>query len=624
MNKAFPGLLLLLTTPAGLAASSVSDAYYKADFSGGVIPADMTVADLSPTEVAQAYYKNGFTTDGWIVDRLGKQGYCAVCPTHDLSTAPRQSRMTTPVFEVVSADAYVRWQARSVVPDFPEAYRVMVLEEGKDTPDILFSTDSENGRWVTRVAPLSDYVGRRVSVIFETVSVNRYMLAVDNIYIGELGDDSFYVEDLTAQRFIGIDDVASVEGMAVNTGGRKEGAIIVLTDGAGNELSRQEVPGGAWETGQPVDFSLAADPALDEKMVYTVSVAMADGSTVKLADGTLFRSRYPRRHLVDKGTGMWCNNCPAGNLALEEVEYTYGDAILSVETHAYPDKLEQPDYWKGLEFYSAPRFMLNRDQATSGSGTENFDKELFSPVTARIDLTGAKASADGTSVEIEAEAEFADGLDNTADKWRIGYVVTRDYYDPSPTSGFYQENSSPLFTADRYYFLPKTILGDLVVFRNVSLTGKDAFEGVANSLPAVMEAGVPAVCRFTVAFPEAIEKPEQARIVAFILDTTTGYVANAAEIRLSDYADSPSIAADLQPAGVEIFPEASGKCVLRFGDGSTTYRFQATAPDGRVLTAVSGQSLPEVEIDLSGLSGPVILSVSCDNGAAAIVKTVIR
>ncbi len=242
---------------------------------------------------------------------------------------------------------------------------------------------------------------------------------------------------------------------------------------------------------------------------------------------------FTRRYLVDRGTGMWCDNCPGGDIAVEKLLELYGDRVVPVNTHVN-DVLGNQAYWDDLEWYAVPYMMLNRIKGSAGANTNKFSQyyELPTSFAIRIDEIPAPR---GRMLEMTAHVSVSETIDNSDGRYRLGYVLTGDFHDTDPTNrNFVQSNNCNQPSYGPFYYLPGTILPELMYYEDVTLTSDGAFNGIEGSLPASMEAGKEYEVKWQAEVPELLSDPAQARVVAYVLDTTTGEVQNTDALRVGE------------------------------------------------------------------------------------------
>ncbi|MDE6552517.1 MAG: hypothetical protein K2K98_06105 [Muribaculaceae bacterium] len=241
---------------------------------------------------------------------------------------------------------------------------------------------------------------------------------------------------------------------------------------------------------------------------------------------------FMRKFLVDRGTGMWCVNCPAGDIAVDRLMELYGDRVVSLNTHVR-DALGNQAYWDKLDWYAVPYMMLNRIKGSAGPNTNKFSQYYEQPTSFAIRIDEIPAPQ-GRTLEITAHVSVNETIDNSDGRYRLGYVLTGDYHDPTNPE-FIQSNNCNQPSYGPYYYLPSSIHPELMYYEDVTLTTEGAFDGIEGSLPTSMETGKDYEVRWQAEVPELLSNPAEARVVAYVLDTTTGEVQNTDALRVGEH-----------------------------------------------------------------------------------------
>lgn len=507
-----------------LSASAAT--YFSAGPADNRFPANLSAANISEISPLEEGYKHGFTTDGWTVEPIESTGYSFVAPTYTGSDTPIEAWLTTTPFTVEQNGAWLRWQAKSVLPGFPETYDVVVTETSGGEAVTLFSVGEEDYIWHTRLASLDDFVGKEISVSFVCKSINKYMLAVKEIFAGDFTKPEWVIDN-KSRRYASISEEATANGSVTNIGAPAEGVAVVCE--VGDEVLSFDID-GVWDTSETIDFSFNLPLSLNEYTSYTVGIKDKEGTVTTLASSDVFASYFERNLMVDEGSGMWCNNCPDGILELDNLKRSFPGNIIEITCHTN-DPFALRRYWDNLQFYAIPYMMLNRNHSTAGGSSKNFTQEYSAPTIAEITLPGTVTPTNGY-LELEAAVRFAEDIDNSGDRYRIGYTVTADIFSPENET-YYQSNSRTFPRYAQYYLLPSTIPSTLARFDNVALSEEYTFSGIEGSIPTAIVAMESYATSLNVALPELAQNAESARIVTFILDSESGAVLNAASASIN-------------------------------------------------------------------------------------------
>ena len=240
---------------------------------------------------------------------------------------------------------------------------------------------------------------------------------------------------------------------------------------------------------------------------------------------------FMRRFLVDRGTGMWCINCPAGDIAVDQLLEQYGDRVITVNTHV-DDALGNQAYWEKLNWYAVPYMMLNRIKASAGVNTNKFSRYYDQPTSFAIRIDEIPAPQ-GRTLEMTAHVRVSEAIDNSDGRYRLGYVLTGDFHDPANMK-FIQKNNCTQPSYGPYYYLPENIYPELMYYEDVTLTYEGAFGGIEGSLPASMEPGKDYEVRWQAEVPELLPDAARARVVAYVLDATNEQIQNSDALRVGE------------------------------------------------------------------------------------------
>ncbi len=492
---------------------------FELDLSDGMFPEDTYFSNLNGVLPERSAYKNGYTENGWIVDRLDNRGYVALSPTYNGEGESCRNILELPPAEI-EPGFILSWEAKSVYRHFPEQYSVKVyLGEGSGPSPVLLDVDKEDYFWTHREISLDEYAGRRVKIVFECTSDSGYLLALDKI-------------------------------MILRKGGMEEPAVV-------------------------------DDPS----------------------------AGIVRRMMVDKATGMWCNNCPVADIRLDALRQQLGDRLVVLATHQ-GDPLQNLPYWDELKWYSLPRMMLNRIQATAGENIIKFQEYLDAPALFGITMDIPEITAE-RRLETAVHVRVAEPVDNASDRYRVGYVLTGNFHDPDNPI-YRQKNNCVLPAYGAYYYLPSEIKAPLVYFDHVTLTSETAFTGIEGSLPVDLDPAGSYDADLSVDIPELLESSSDASLVAFVIDTATGEIMNVVEASPSSLSAVGSVGgAEVSDPALSV--DCYGNVLTRLLRGES-FRLDVFAPDGRILFSESGISSGDDTFRIPSFDGIVIIRLSSPSG----------
>ena len=303
-------------------------------------------------------------------------------------------------------------------------------------------------------------------------------------------------------------------------------------------------------------------------------------------------------------------------LELEALQSRYGKSLISVETHVNDD-LGQQEYWDALKFYAAPYFKLNRNASTSYGNASKFTKEYEAATPWWIQFTGL--TLNGGTLSVQVKTMSALGCDNADDRYRIGYLLTRDYDSEPEGMTFYQSNNVTRASGKRFYFLPGYVPGNLVKFHDVTLPSEHAFTGLASSLPANVDPYKEYTTSWDIDVAEYADCIDKINVVVYLFDRETSRIQNAATMTLDRW-DEVASTDDIEQVtgGVDIKMSNDGNCRILLAGGGD-YSLEIFNAGGFLLYSEQSKAGSNViEKNISLPSGVVIARVS--SAAGSVVK----
>lgn len=524
--------LSMLAATLGLAPFAAEAAStYTLTLKSGKIPSDVKVENANGVLPDASGYKRGTTDDGWCAGQFGDRGVVLLSPTFNADNNECENILTLPMMDIEEG-ALLRWDARSVLPDRPEAYTVEIRAEGETEWTELKSVKEEKGFWRTRMAWLDEYVGRRAEMRFVARTAKGYMLALDkvSVYVPDAPEVICVEEDV--DRFRGHNGNNGDMKVTLLNAGIDIYAVFCRVEGSAGGQNWQISP--AWHAGEEMTFQFGAyvSPDTEGEVKYTVFCRpyTADDEYI-ITEGSIWFSEYKVTPFIDKGTGMWCNSCPKGVLDADALKRYFGDGVVMVDAHVN-DALQSGyfDHLRDFGFYSVPYFMANRNKSMKVESMKPKFSSVVGPDSGKmaIGIERVALSEDGESISVTTFCEGFENIDNSEDRYRIGYVVTADFHDDDPDSKYYQANSFNIVNYEQYYYLPTNIPAPLAYFHDVALTDEGAFDGLEGSMSGPSYT-------WEINRPELLDDFSRARVVAYILDTETGHILNAAAAHVDSF-----------------------------------------------------------------------------------------
>ncbi len=211
MNKLAISLTMILSAHLSYAQTASNDngtyedrmTYYYCGF-GAEMPSDITTHDRDGHTLHFSMRQAGFAQgDSWIAkreERAATENYYAASPSKHKYAAGESSVaaddwMITPQIWMRGAGAVLSWRSKSIceIQENVSSYKVLVSTKGNAPEDfteepIYTVTDENATKWVKHEVSLAKYEGKNVYIAFVNVSLDKEILAVDDIKVeGEKG-----------------------------------------------------------------------------------------------------------------------------------------------------------------------------------------------------------------------------------------------------------------------------------------------------------------------------------------------------------------------------------------------------------------------------------------------------
>lgn len=259
---------------------------------------------------------------------------------------------------------------------------------------------------------------------------------------------------------------------------------------------------------------------------------------------------FKRVHLMEEGTGTWCQWCPAGIVMMDNLAKNYPEDYALVGVH-YNDAMQVPSTAPVIAMFggSYPNSYIDRSvnimptMSTVNQTLKAFT-EYYREIPALVGFPSIKGvkTEDG-KLKVNTDVQFALDL-RGASRYRLSYYIVEDGVGPyEQQNGFAGGESGPMGGWESKGLYVSTLFNDVARY----LEG--GMEGVQGSIPGSVKQGES--YSYEVELPLTNVTKDKVRVVAFVVDTTTGTVVNAAQKEV-----------DLTESGVEEIADASSSEIL--------------------------------------------------------------
>lgn len=618
--------------------------YFYADFTDG-IGSDIVTYDLDKQELHFSMKQLGFKQgDAWVSKKEeGLVNYYAASTSKykyasGVEHQPADDWMVLPEVWIKGKEATLTWRGKSVCNQAKNksCYKVLVSTTGNEPKDFteepVFIIDEEaSDKWTEHSVSLASYEGKRIYVAFVNNSLDKEILAIDDVKMkGRKGLCELVVD--TKPYVYGTKEV------------KVEATLTAYTDEPITSFTAYYSHGG--KTYSKSFENLSIKHLESYSFAFDESIPASCGDTLrydmwaevngqmqeKIACQTVsFLFQTKRKIVFEEGTGMWCGWCPAGIVAMELLAEKYPEEFLGIAIH-YDDLVSLDDYVKDLGIPGFPSAFINRKflcskpmvkvikdgkeiyTAEEGGFETYFLKAKNEPAVADLKVD---ATVDGDKAKVNVTTRFAIGRNGYPYQLAVLYIedgVTGDgeeYYQ----ANYYAGEKVPM---GGYEALPATIRP--AVLNHVARCIYDDYRGIPGSIPEQIEAGTEYSFTYMATPPATIQNIKNAKIVVLLIDQLTGEVVNANEVQappvgIGQVKTADSFLACVQEGNgccLKVTPTSDDPVVIRMynaegvlliqdcvdgSNGDFTYPIDTTGRKGlHVITAEQGTATSAVKV----------------------------
>lgn len=565
----------------------------QTDFSKG-IPSDFTLIcnDQIPIQMSGFNSKYVVPTMTWFSGTVNSgDRKAALSTSYRAYDIPTDNWMITPQLIIPDKNnVCLKWTSRSIHNYKRDGYRVMISTKSNSLEDFeeVYAEEEEDYEWNNHVFPLADYAGKPIYIAFVHNSKKQYVLALDDLYIGEVQSPELHAVNDT-RFFAAKDEKPDVKGVIVNKG--KDLNIqkleCITNKGEVITVDYNKLLG----MGDSCSFVFKNLPlVLGESTVYTIEAVADNNKRYTVLQDSVICSHYRRTMLLEKGTGTWCTSCPQMNPLVNKIRSRYGEEMVYIESHS-GDNLSDGYYSTGMGLANLPTIVFNRDSDTRQEDCLSWNqlrksvtKETYGQISVAVELS------EGNNINVSTTSEFARQIDNSKDNYRVGFAIVEKKIE-SNSKTLQRSGVITSEVYEEYYFLPSPIPADLMFFSNVARTNNSAFTGYAASIPSLIEEGKPYTFTTSLQIPEWVVDRNNLSVVAFLFNSVTDELINVAQI------DVPESASHIK----SFISNDSAPSIIPLGNGKYSIKCLNDAPFVIQLLTTSGQLIRLIEASSNGV-----------------------
>jgi hypothetical protein len=621
----------LLFSAALFSALMANSQILTENFEGGALPAGWSKTQSTPS-VGWEFGTN-LSSQYWAVPSHTKYA-ASNDDAHDTQAATAnvadKDRLITPPLDLTAQTAVALKFDAFYTGVYGSVGTVEVSTNGGTTWTTIFTLDP-SAAWQNNLATnLSAYAGQNnVLVAFRHNDGNAWAdgFAIDNV--------SVYVPPANDAK---INSIALNRYGVINT---NSNLVLNVTNLGSSTISNLTVD---WNDGtshsQVINVSIAPFATLDvthptalnyttavEKTIAVNITAVNGGVDADVSNNTgskLFNSlsqASPKKVVIEEGTGTWCQWCPRGAVAMDQMFQTHPNDFIGIAVHN-GDPMTVAAYDGGANFGGFPGCNVDRallDQSVSSSLFENYYQQrigLAVPAALSMTITGT------TNKTIVANATFRTVFASA--NYRLGVIIIED--NVTGTAASYNQSNAYSGGANGamggYESLPNPVPAANMVYDHVGRALLGGYSGQANSVPTTITDGLAATYTFNYTIPSTSNSANMSA-VAILIDNATGEIVNAEKTSLS-----AANVNELETIGLNVYPNpASGVLNVSFEANNADFVITLTDLQGRVISSKEMANLNGTQLvtfsteDIA--SGSYIVTVA-SNGTKTTKNVVVK
>ena len=239
------------------------------------------------------------------------------------------------------------------------------------------------------------------------------------------------------------------------------------------------------------------------------------------------KTHFPRRIVMEEGTGTWCGYCVAGIETIERLKKDYPDNFIAIALHN-GDEMSGPENYRPIEnlFTGYPSSVINRLSIQYPAYPDLIpiiekDKDN---ADAKISASATYALKDSSSIIVTTKTVFGYS-DPNMPEYRIAYVVVEDKVGPYVQNNNY--SGSALDETDYMYEWSQKAGRVKMEYNDVARGIYGSSNGVKGSVPSAVKEGEEYEYLYNVKLPKNIQDKKNIRIITLLINNESGEIINA-------------------------------------------------------------------------------------------------
>lgn len=247
-------------------------------------------------------------------------------------------------------------------------------------------------------------------------------------------------------------------------------------------------------------------------------------------------SHYPRKIVMEEGTGTWCGWCVRGIETINRLNKEYPDNFIAIGIHNNDEMSNAVNYNTLLsKFDHCPNSFVNRIIEMNPS-YDDMKALVESKKNNAIAMITAKAffiSRDALTVKVETETTFGFS-DSEGSNYRIAYVVVEDSVGPYNQKNYYSNYAAEEWMEEWMEEWAHKGRQVEMLFNDVARGIYSYYEGTANSFPSTINESETYRYSYTFYLPKNIQNKKNIRIITLLIDVNSGEILNADQTTIDE------------------------------------------------------------------------------------------
>ncbi len=393
------------------------------------------------------------------------------------------------------------------------------------------------GGWKEFEYSLAAYKGKKIYIAFVNENENQSGVFVDDVAVVSKGN--VIVQSSTESTVVAQDGV-TVKGVVTVQADKTYSTLKAKLE-SGDFTDEIELKGLSLKKGDKKEFEFAKKMPVDlgKSTSYTITVDLDGDVEITTSSIKNLAFEAKKRVLIEEGTGMWCGNCPYGEVALGYLEETMPDNIAVISVHN-GDAFELSQYDQYLALGGYPNGRIDRSEKVyspmavldgnisylSASGDESFTDAVLAALEtapeAEISIGDVVLYTGSMTFKIPVDVRFS--LDNNNVNYNVFAVVVEDGLTGYQTNYFAGTNID-----DPMSWWRNEAEKVRYTYSNVARGIMDnQLNGINGYIPKNVTAGTVYSALASMPLPSTVKDRNNVKFVVALIDAGTGAVINSA------------------------------------------------------------------------------------------------